>query len=181
MGIRDKEIERIVQYANGLGVKILWKKHQTGVSPGAEWAVDGSEITIYCWNKQSKTQIILDLIHELAHHMAWINRGRKDEDKVTEAIQADDAATEENRTISRQKRKLIYDSEKSDSKFQIRIFKELGIRLPIWRLKANTAVDMWVYRRFWIDGKIPPEKQIATKAKEIKRLERRRYESKNRH
>ena len=90
MGIRDNELARIVKYAQGLGIKVVWKQHVPGQNTGATWSedVNGTEIEMYMWPDKSKTKTILDFIHELAHHMAWVESGRKMTKKSRNAFSA---------------------------------------------------------------------------------------------
>ena len=178
MGIRDREIERIVKYANGLGVKVIWKKYKRG-DDGASWHLDGSAIEMYVWPDKSKTQIILDFIHELGHHMAWVYSGRKNDLKTDRAYELDGARGKKDPPISKAQRKIIYEAEKYDSQYRDQIFKELGIKIPKYRLDADKEYDFWIYRRYYLTGKIPTEKEMRVKRRELIEKHRRRSEAKD--
>ncbi len=176
MSIRDDEIKRIVKYANGLGIKVTWKKYVPGSGDGASWSVTGDEITMYVWPKKSKVHIILDFVHELAHHMAWIESGRKVDDRVNFALGAEANRSAGEPPIPVELRRIIYEAERSDMKYQNKVFKELDLKIPIWRFKAAKKLDLWVYRRYMKDGDIPTEKEINAKRREIHRKLRKKYE-----
>jgi hypothetical protein len=172
MRIRDKEIDRLEKYAAGLGIKILWKKYERGQVTAAEWSTDGSEITVYLWAQRSKTGIILDLVHEFAHHMAWIAADKKTPIHIDRALEAD-----ANGEATKEHNRLIYEMEKSDAKYQERIFRELQLTIPIWKFKSRKKLDLWVYKRIWMTGKMPTEKQIRLKRQELDARFRRKYEA----
>lgn len=170
MSIRDKELARIEAYAKGLGIKITWKKYVRGQITAADWSVEGNEITVYSWSRRSKTGIILDLVHEFAHHMAWIASDKKTPLRVERALQADDSGT-----ATKEELKIIYEMEKSDARFQERIFKELQLTIPMWKFKARKKLDLWVYKRLWVTGKFPGEKVIKLKRQELDARFKRKY------
>ena len=85
MGIRDQEINRLVKYAEGLGLKVTFL-NRTSSHP-ADWVLDGSEIRLYTRKSFSKTDTILSLIHEIAHHLWFIYEKERQPDlKFEEAI-----------------------------------------------------------------------------------------------
>ncbi len=162
MSTRDKELSRLEKYAAGLGIKITWKKYVRGQENAATWSIDGTEITVFLWSRRSKTGIILDLIHEFAHHMAWIANDKKTPLAIERAIDADSAGE-----ATKEHNRIIYEMEKSDARYQERIFKELQLTIPIWKFKSRKKLDMWVYKRIWQTGKMPKEKEIELKRKEL--------------
>lgn len=163
MGRKDEEIKRIVQYANGLGIRVEWKPHKRG-DPGASWNMDGGIIEVFTWPRKSKIRSILDLVHELAHHMAWVHSGRiKDVDLEQAWINENECAP-----ITKEQRKLIYLSETHDAQYRNRIVKELGLNVPEWRQKLDRALDIWWYRQYYLIGKYPSLKEMDVKQKELR-------------
>jgi hypothetical protein len=166
MSVRDDEIKRIEQYAAGLGIKVVWKQHTRG-GPGAEWAIDGSQIIMYTWNSKTKTEIVMDFIHELAHHMAWVNNNRKDDQKTIDAfhfaMQAPPA------DVPKEQRRLIYENERDDARFQDKIVQELNIKVPKYKIQAEHDISTWMYKRYWLDGKFPDRAARRTKKKELRK------------
>lgn len=164
MGIRDEEIARIVKYAQGLGITVTWKVHKKGDNTGASWSTDGSDITMYTEPTKTKTQIILDFIHELAHHMAFIADGRTVKKKVDDAFGAMD---DEENPATKDERRLVYMSEKEDSFYRYKVYDELGIKIPLWKLEVDRQLDVWYYKHYWRTGKDPIRKQVRKKRKEL--------------
>jgi hypothetical protein len=159
-----KEFNRLKKYTEGLGVKVTIKHANSPNS--AEWAMDGSEIIIYNKNKKSLLQLCLDFYHELGHHRAWIERGRKDDLKTDKILAKQDAGHE----LTKAQRRHIYEMERSDSHYQIIIHNEMGSKLPIWRIKAEIKIDLWIYNHYWKTGLWPLRKNIkAYRSRVLKR------------
>lgn len=171
MSNRSKELDRIVKYAAGLGIKVTWKKYERGGN-GAEWTIDGTEITMYRWPRKSKTQDVLDFVHEFAHHMAWIARDKTTPLKHERALDADAAGV-----ATKEHNRQIYEMECADARYQERIFKELQLTIPMWRFKANKKHDMWIYKQIWLKGKKPSEKAMKLKRRELEARFKRKYET----
>lgn len=177
MGIRDREISRIVKYAAGLGIRILFKKYDPRTKTEAEWSMDGTEITVFMWSRKSKTATILDLVHELAHHMAWIHDGKVTPMKIVNAHEASSNWDRRGPPISKEHRKTVYESEMRDARFQDKVFKELQLEISEWRFQATRKLDMWIYKRFWYEGKMPTNKRIKAKRRELHRKYRSKHEA----
>lgn len=167
MGIRDNEIQRLEQYAKGLGIKVVWRTWQKG-DPGASWATDGSEITLYTYPSQSKTQIILNFIHELAHHLSWVYNGRKGNLKTDRILDKDDNRQKrKDPPLPKSERKLIYEGERKDSEYQDLIFKELNLKISKQKFYINKKLDNWVYYRYYQSGEDPTQKEINLKKRKL--------------
>jgi hypothetical protein len=171
MGIRDKEITRIENYARGLGTKIEWKRYISG-GTDAEWFADGEKIAIYQWPRKSKTMTILTLVHELAHHLAWVNAGRKEDPKVTEALEADANHVKGQPPIAKEYRKIIYELERDDAMLRDKIFTDLNLKVPLYKFKADKKVDVWYYRQFYLTGKRPTNKAYKEMCRRFERHQR---------
>jgi hypothetical protein len=164
MHIRDREIERLQKYSESLGLPVSWRKYRRGFA-GAIWERDGDNkvsLTMYTWPTQSKTNVILNLLHELSHHLAFIYQGRTLTASVMRAFSKDEYE------LTEHEREIIYNIEKDDAKYRLTIAYELDIKIPEWRIKADMAVDEWFYYRFWKDGIYPGQQEINDKCKEMK-------------
>jgi len=171
MGIRDVEITRIEKYAAGLGIKVSWiTRRKRGDCTSAEWTTDGKEIIMYNWAGKTKTQIILDFVHELAHHMAWLADGRKIAGYVDDAFAAYGEDTD--KPASKEKRRVVYEIEKSDAQYRDKVWDEVGIKIPRWKLEVDRKMDIWFYKYYWRTGKDPIRKLCRKKYKELNRLHR---------
>lgn len=158
-----KELDRIVQYAKSLNIKInLTNKSDKFAS--AEWAADGSEITVYDSNKKSHTQMCLDLIHELSHHMSYIHSGKRTNLKLDYIL----LKSNTDKPLTKKQRKTIYDMEVKESRYQILIYRELQCKIPLWRLELEIALDHWVYKYYYLHGKLPKSAEVRAKRKQLK-------------
>jgi|WetSurMetagenome_2_1015567.scaffolds.fasta_scaffold295017_1 hypothetical protein len=166
--IRDDEISRLIKYAEGLGLKVVFsyanEKHAS-----AEWTLDGSEITIFKKNNWSKTETILSLIHELGHHLWFIHSKDRNPDlKFEEAIDKQNL-TEEliNKKTPKKLRKKILDVEIAGSDYWEIVVKDVNIKLPMWKIKVAKIFDIWQYEYFYENGTFPKYTVKKNKYKEL--------------
>ena len=172
MGIRDEELRRLEKYAEGLGAKIKYRTHKGGHNAGAEWVLseDGTtEIFVYTWPGQSKTTLILNICHELAHHMAWVYRNRTEDTRTFEAFYKEDLRKKwTDPKLPKEERRLIYLGEKKDAEYRHNIWHEVNIKIPKWKLIVDIKLDNFVYRWYYEKGNTPTIKQITAKYKELR-------------
>lgn len=163
MSIRDEELKRIDQYSKSLGIVVVKKQHKRG-DPGATWHLDNGQpvLTLYYWPGQSKIQIILNYIHELAHHMSWIYNNQKIDEAVDKAL--DDS---EHRDLPKKERKIIYDMEVDDAKYRLSIYKELNLKFPEYKLMIDIALDDFIYKTYYLTGSTPSTREITRVKKEL--------------
>jgi hypothetical protein len=166
MGYKDREIKQLVQYANGLGIKVEWKTHKRG-DPGATWNMNGNLIEVYSWPGKSKLRSILDLVHELAHHKAWINADRIQDEELNQILNKEG---EDPKSLSKEERRAIYLMEKNDTQYRREIIKDLNLTIPEWRIQLDEALDIWIYYVYYLNGKDPTMKEKKTKEQELKKL-----------
>lgn len=170
MGIRDQEIKRLEQYAKGLGLRVEYKVGKRGSGVGAEIVYhDGvaSHITLYTYSRISKKRLILNFLHELGHHLSWIYKNRKDNTMLLEALYAD-AMLKKGEQLPKHQRKLIYLMEKEDAEYRNNIAHEVGITLPENTLKVDIALDIWIYKYYYLYGKYPSQAMITTQLAKIR-------------
>lgn len=158
MGIREQELKRVEKYAQGLGIKVSYKK-QGPEDPEADWSLDGTEITVYLRNRQSTTQIILDIIHELGHHQHWVYSNR------TIPISLDKALLKDKPT--KKDREAIYQDELNGAAYQLLIYKELGLKIPQWKVEVERDLSLEMYKTFYKNGNFPTVRQKNQKKKEL--------------
>lgn len=164
--IRDQELNRLISYAKALNVNIV-KKPSTRNTPEAEWTIDGTQITIYM-KKRSKTEEILLIIHELAHHKSWINRGRKEYMKTHQAYDAQMKA--DNKILAKRHRKVIYETEKNDTDYWDEIIRDVDIKINPKRIKLEKEMDIWIYKQYYLTGEFPSGQEIKDKRKQLRAL-----------
>lgn len=168
MGVRDEEIQRLIHYGKGLGVKvIIYSKGKRGAA--AEWTLDGSQIQVYAGANKSKTDIILDLIHELGHHVWFIHEKNRQPD-----MKFDKAITRENLfqvdtdvPTPKHLRKKIWDVELAGTAYWDIIYKDTNIKIPTWKLQAAKEFDMWMYEMYYENGHFPRGKDRRERYLEV--------------
>lgn len=164
MSIRDQEISRLIKYAESLNISIEFKPYKRSL-PVAIWELlqDGKrKITIYTWNRLSKTSLILNLLHELAHEKSYILQNRK-LDKATEM-----ATSLPEEELTKEQRKLIYLAEKEDAQYRLDIAHELDLKIPKWKIEMDMDLDIYVYKMFYIKARYPNREELLKKKKELK-------------
>lgn len=181
MNYLDKEIERLQKYAEGLNITVKWLKHRGGTT-GAEWAIlsdNRIQITMYTWPGQSKIRLILNFLHELGHHLGFVYNNRKGNALTDRALMEEDARKETDPPIAKGKRQLIYETERDDAQYREVIYKELDLKIPLWKLKADIDLDCWIYKQFWQKGSIPKFKETHEKQKHFMKKRKEQYEKKS--
>lgn len=159
--IRNEELKRLEKYAYGLGVSRITYSKPSGDSTGAEWVLneDGTvEMVFYIHTRISKRSLILNFIHELAHHLSWIYRNKQDSPAILNALQSEYSRKRSDPELPKEERKLIYLMEKEDAKYREFIWKETDIKIPIEYLYADIDVDVWGYKRYYLTGKFVTNK-----------------------
>lgn len=158
--IRDDELNRLIRYAQGMGLSVRFKPYIKG-GDRAEWVTDGTEVTVYVTDRCSKLEKILSLIHELGHHKAFIDNERSIEEKVDEALDKD--------THTKLHRKHIYDMEFNDSLYWEQIYKDTNCQFGLDRLEMQRQYDVWVYQYYYENGLWPTWNEKIDKKREFKK------------
>jgi prolyl oligopeptidase PreP (S9A serine peptidase family) len=157
--IRDLELNRLVQYAKGIGLIVKFKPRPRG-GDAAEWDEDGPTITIFTNPWTTKVEKILSLIHEISHMRSYIENERQLDPKIEEAL-----LSEEDK---KSYRKRIYDMEKSDSAHWESIYKDTNCQFNINKLYIQREVDLYQYSVYYETGKFPTGKENKKKRRELK-------------
>ena len=159
-----KELDRTIKYAQGLGIKVHIKSRPRNHHL-AEWVTDGSEITLFVGKSESYVSTTLNLIHELAHHMAFVYNKRKTCPYIEKVF----TKAEEPKTLTKEERKVIWQVERQDSSWQEIIYNELNLRIPLYKLYLERDISNWSYKQFYLTGKFPTTAQFRTKRKKLKK------------
>lgn len=167
MGIRDEELKRLVAYATGLGVKVSFKQKKRRFTNCAEWYVDGSQINIYTWIGQSKTTLVLNLIHELAHHRHWIDNNRHPDTELVAALTLEDDRLPKN-SIAKKYRKVIYQDEVKATEYWGLIVKDTDIKINPAKIELAKRLDIFCYEYYLKHGNFPVQRVVNQKKKELK-------------
>ena len=166
MMIRDREIERLVNYAKGLGLKVSFSSKKSDAA--ASWCLDNTEIFIYKNNNSSKTETVLSLIHEIAHakHNLW-EKNREIDKKFEKALDHVEEANVEEVDSKKRQRKIILDNEIAGTNYWHEIYHETNMKFHMWRLEAQMEFDIWQYEVFYEMGRFP---KIGARNKKFKDL-----------
>lgn len=154
--IRDREITRLIKYAEGLGLKVIFTPYKPYSMDLGYWSIDGTELTICKGAKQSKLSIILVLIHELGHHLEFVHTyNRAGMPGLSKAL--------DNLEVSKDSRKLLHKWEKDSAAWWDLIYNEVGLKFPKYRLEVEKAFDIWQYKVYYLEGKFPNKKRKQKK------------------
>lgn len=169
MPIRDDEILRLIKYAEGMGVKVKFLSSKNHLAD-AEWTLDGTEINVYRGNSQTKTDIILSLIHEIGHHVWFIHKKNRQPDlKFEEALDRQNLFDSDLSLTPAPKkfRKKILDTEQDAIVWWDVIYKDTNLKIPLWKLEVAKRFDIWAYEVYYKTGFFPSRKDKKIKHKEL--------------
>lgn len=159
--IRDEELNRLIRYAQGMGISVRFKPYVKSYATDAEWATDGSEITIYTRSINSKLDKILSLIHELGHHKGFVENNRKIDPEIEEALEEEEK--------NKKNRKKIYLDEIKDTQYWEQIYKDTNCQFNIQKLYKQREFDIWSYEVYSESGKFPTKSAIKEKKRQLKK------------
>lgn len=173
MGVRDDDLKKLRHYAKSLGIKLIFKKQPRGDWSGANWDFGDPmkpKIIVHTWPRQSKTCVILMLLHEFGHHLDWIHNDKTISEEERKALELESERTHRSAPIiDKTLRAAILRSELRGIDYMDVIAKELDIKLPLWKVKADQDLDRWTYTHYFKTGNMPTLKQIKEASKEIRR------------
>lgn len=151
MGVRDEELRRLEKYAEGLGVKVYYRPYIPFSLDAAAWSYDGSAIVLYVTTNQTKSALILNLIHELGHHLSYIYNNKKLPKTLDMAMDR-----ELNQKIpTKEQRKALLDFELLGMTYHLNVYKECDIKLPEYKLHLENDYQKWIYTYYYKHGKSP--------------------------
>ncbi len=158
---RDDELNRLIRFAQGMGVSVRFKPYVKRSKVAAEWALDGSEITVYTSARCTKIEKILTLIHELSHHKAFVNNNREIDPKIEEAFDDEERG--------RRNRKRILDMEIADSLHWEDIYRDTNCQFNIKKLHKQREFDIWCYEVHYETGRDVTSKEKKEKARQLRK------------
>lgn len=156
--VRDDELNRLIRYAQGMGISVRFKPYVPHTAVEADWSIDGTEITVYVKKSTSKLSKVLSLIHELGHHKGFVELGRRIPRKVEDALDSD----------AKRHRKIILDMETADARHWESIYADTNCSFGLDKLQDQREFDLWQYKVYYRTGSFPTEKQKVEKRKEIR-------------
>lgn len=160
MHIGEKELNRLISYAEGLGLIVIWKGVKELETPAQLVFTEPPTIELKKYKRVSYKQLILDMLHELGHYHDWINNGRRTPSEVFAKNHSE---------LTKSEREIVYKDEKKATLIATSLAKHLDLKYPKLELvRANSAYDRWYYKRFYITGKEPSPKDRIEKYNKIK-------------
>jgi len=146
MHIRDKEIQRILKYGEGLGIKIEFKPYTDGIG-GGSWGWVDRVIEVYLDGRESKTSIILILLHELGH---CLDHQYKEQTVSPEVVFAYMKLNEGKMyglrdDLSQKERDIILKEELDGISYMELLYIELNLKIPKWKVKLAQELDSYDY------------------------------------
>ena len=160
MGIREKELERLVNYAKGLNISIKFKKDFPGNDAAGSCTTDAREIEIF--KSKSKIEIIMTCIHEIAHALFSIH----EYDRVPPSALNEAFCSLEDK---KRERRIIYIYERDSAAYWDIIYKETEMSFPYYWLQRQRDFDVWQYLYWWQHGEWPSYEQKIAKRKKLRR------------
>lgn len=159
MSSQDRDIKKLKRYANKLGLKVYIRPYSRHT--GAAEYSSGKFITLFV-SKTTKTDMILSLLHELGHHLDWLQNKR-----ITQLEQ--EALTILNSgpmvgprpDLSRKHRAKILQIEKAGVKYMSKIHKLLKLEIPFYKVKHQQAIDLFDYKFLYHHGRFATHEEAT--------------------
>jgi hypothetical protein len=168
MGYSQDDLNRLIKYAQGLGLKVTIKDYVPRSRDAGYWDLGGDEITLFKIKGGSVTDLVLVMLHELAHHMSWIYDGRVLDPRFKLAIDKESERKPNDPPIPKLLRKAIYIKEMNDTNYQEAIAFEVGLKIPKWKMELEREFDIWVYKCFYETGEYPVRNDNIQKRRELR-------------
>lgn len=150
MSAKDRDIQRLKEYINKLGLKLYTRPYSRDT--GAAEYVEGQFITIF-ESRNTKTDLILSLLHELGHHLDWLaNKPTPEENKAIELLNTG-AMVGDRSDIPKESRRIILQIEKNGVKYMSKIHRDLKLEIPFWKVKMQQDLDLIDYRHLYHTGR----------------------------
>lgn len=173
MGIRDREIDRILKYAAGLGIKVEFIARKRGAG-AAEWDNDPPCIRVYGAKHISKVNLICCLLHELGHHMDWIEQKRKVSDEVVKAYaqlnQGHMFGTRPDLTST--DTAVILCEEMAAVTWMGKLYEILQLTFPLYKLREAQLLDVYAYHILHRKNRFPTAMEYYTERQRIRRSQK---------
>lgn len=162
MSYLDNELARIEKYIAGLGISL---KKRVQSESNAQKANDATwspnEIELFIHKNEKKTSIILTMLHEIGHQLYYMHNERPE---------IPDEVMLPTTRLTKAQRKKILDYERAGISLMPTIAIELNLKIPMWKVYAQTEFDIWIFEYFYEYGKYPLMKERNLKIKELKKL-----------
>jgi hypothetical protein len=161
---RDEEIKKLLHYAKALGVKVTIRHYQKLEDMG-EFGSEGPKMFININKKHhaSKTELILSLLHELAHAKFFVLNNRP----LSDGWILEHEREIKSRKLSKKLRKEMVDFELDSLDLMNNISTELNIQLPKWKILRQIEFDKWMYSYYLEHAEFATKTNWEPKWKEL--------------
>ena len=156
--IRDEEIKRLVFYAKSLGAKVIIRHYKHEFS-GEVTLEPKFAITVNKKYHQSKTDIILTLLHELSHVKYTVLNDYKFSNSFLDDVF--------NKKIPKKLRKDIVEFELASLELMPNIASEVQIKVPMKKILIQKELDQWTYKYLNDHGVFPTEKLTTSEKRKL--------------
>lgn len=164
MSFQKTELKRLVKFAESLGVKVLFVEYSNRDYHGCYIHPEKFEPGIIEVCKSPRTSYtfqISTLLHEIGHHLDFIESGRiPDSYNLIDSENCPEWA-----------RRAIFNAEHRAVKHAEKLYWTMRLRVPFWKVKMELSADIYLYRTFRATGNYPKEKEL----REFRRKWKKRY------
>jgi len=151
MTYKDRDIRKLKKYANKLGLKVYTKSYNKDT--GSAEYVSGKYITLFVNKYTTKNDMILSLLHELGHHLDWLEKSTSKEELIAFEYLAQGSMVGSRKDIPKKYRRRIFLSEKSGIKYMSKIHALLDLSIPFYKVKQQEDMDILQYEFLYKKGR----------------------------
>lgn len=145
------ELGKLIAHAKAHGIAVFFHDGKDG----GGWTLDGKQIYIH--TKRPLEQYLV-LLHEISHHRQFIKDGMKVPFHIEKAYNKE-FNLKADKILDKKYRKIIYEAEKRDSRHQLDIHYETRSTIPVYLIKKEIELDLWIYEVYYKTGSFPSTKE----------------------
>ena len=165
MHLIQKELNRLVKYGEALGLKVGFvdvKKLDCEAYYIEPYKFEPGIIKVGRGPSTSLTYQIASLLHELGHHIDFT--------ETKKLVNSYEFLDEDNtKTAPDWARRAIYNAERRAVKIADRLYRELALRIPYWKIKRELDCDLYCYGMYKRKSRFPNAKEWASWRKKWKK------------
>jgi hypothetical protein len=155
-----EDFKRLKNYAKSLGLTVKVLSGEKSTDQSAQYDPYDKSIDLYEFKGKSLTFMVLCFLHELGHHREFLDRNKKDTDLLLSAMDSEKP--------NKAQRMALYISECNAALYMVVIHTELGLKLPKYKVEAESELDKWIAKCFWETGKHNTQETNRKKRKELR-------------
>lgn len=158
MHLNQKELNRLVKYGEALGLKVgfiggvraavldceAYYNEPTRFEPGV--------IKVVRTPRTSLISQISSILHELGHHIDFTETGKLPNSYIH--LDGDNK-------VPAWARQAIFNAERRAIKIAMRLYSELSLRIPYWKIKKELDCDLYCYGMFKRKDRFPTAQELS--------------------